>query len=97
LIHAAFPNARIIHIQRHPLDTALSIYFQIFSNTHSYANDLEHIARYFAQYQRLMQHWHNVLPKAALLDVPYEQLVEAPESWIRKMVKFLDLQWMRVP
>jgi tetratricopeptide (TPR) repeat protein len=93
LIHATFPNARIIHMQRHPLDTALSIYFQIFSNTHSYANDLEHIAGYFAQYQRLMQHWHNVLPRAALLDVSYEELVQAPEPWIRKMVNFLDLPW----
>jgi tetratricopeptide (TPR) repeat protein len=93
LIHAAFPNARIIHMQRNPLDTALSIYFQVFSNTHSYANDLNTIAQHYAQYQRLMQHWHQVLPKASILDVPYEALVEAPEPWSRKMVQFLDLPW----
>ena len=28
VIHAAFPQARFIHMQRHPLDTCLSIYFQ---------------------------------------------------------------------
>jgi tetratricopeptide (TPR) repeat protein len=93
LIHAAFPNARIIHMQRHPLDTALSIYFQVFSNTHSYSNDLEHIAGYYAEYQRLMQHWHQVLPKGAILDVPYEELVAEPDRWSRRLVKFIELPW----
>ncbi len=38
LIHAALPNARIIHIRRNPIDTCLSIYFQDFNRTHTYAN-----------------------------------------------------------
>ena len=93
LIHAAFPNARIIHMQRHPLDTALSIYFQVFSNNYSYSNDLEHIARYYAEYQRLMKHWHTVLPSGTILDVPYEELVSAPEPWTRALIKFIELPW----
>ncbi len=93
LIHAAFPNARIIHMQRHPLDTALSIYFQVFSNTDSYSNDLEHIARYYTEYLRLMQHWHDVLPKGSILEVPYEALVSAPERWTRTLVEFIGLPW----
>jgi LPS sulfotransferase NodH len=93
LIHAAFPNARIIHMQRNPLDTGLSIYFQIFSNTHTYANDLEDIAHYFTQYYRLMQHWRSTLGEGAILDVPYEELVQDPEPWIRKMVQFAGLPW----
>lgn len=93
LIHAAFPQARIIHMQRNPLDTALSIYFQIFSNTHTYANDLEDIAHYFKQYHRLMQHWRSFLSEGAILDVPYEELVQDPEPWIRKIVQFVGLPW----
>jgi tetratricopeptide (TPR) repeat protein len=93
LIHAAFPNARIIHMQRNPLDTGLSIYFQIFSNTHTYANDLEDIAHYFTQYYRLMQHWRSTLTEGAILDVPYEELVQDPEPWIRKIVQFVGLPW----
>jgi tetratricopeptide (TPR) repeat protein len=93
LIHAAFPHARIIHMQRNPLDTGLSIYFQIFSNTHTYANDLEDIAHYFTQYSRLMQHWRSTLTEGAMLDVPYEKLVEDPEPWIRKIVQFAGLPW----
>ncbi len=93
LIHAALPNARIIHMQRNPLDTGLSIYFQIFSNTHTYANDLADIAHYFKQYHRLMQHWRSTLPEGAILDVPYEELVHDPEPWIRKIVQFVGLPW----
>ena len=93
LIHAAFPKARIIHMQRNPLDTGLSIYFQIFSNTHTYANDLEDIAHYYRQYHRLMQHWRCTLSEDAILDVPYEELVQDPEPWIRKIVQFVGLPW----
>ena len=93
LIHAALPHARILHMQRNPLDTGLSIFFQIFSNTHLYANDLEDIAHYFTQYSRLMAHWRSILPEGAILDVPYEALVADPEAWIRKILQFVGLPW----
>ena len=93
LIHAAFPHARILHMRRNPLDTGLSIYFQIFSNTHLYANDLEDIAHYFTQYCRLMMHWRSTLAGGTILEVPYEKLVADPEPWIRKIVKFVGLSW----
>jgi tetratricopeptide (TPR) repeat protein len=93
LIHAAFPHARILHMRRSPLDTGLSIYFQIFSNTHLYANDLEDIAHYFTQYSRLMAHWRSTLPKGTILEVPYEKLVADPEAGIREIVQFVGLPW----
>ncbi len=92
-IHAAFPKAKIIHMQRDPLDTGLSIYFQIFSSIHAYATDLENIAHYYTQYSRFMRHWRSTLTEGAILDVPYEKLVEDPEPWIRRMVEFIDLPW----
>jgi tetratricopeptide (TPR) repeat protein len=93
LIHAAFPRARIIHMRRHPLDTGLSIYFQNFFNIGPYANDLADIAHYYRQYLRIMAHWRSLLPTSALLEVPYEGLVEDSESWSRRMVEFLGLPW----
>jgi tetratricopeptide (TPR) repeat protein len=92
LIHEALPDARIIHMQRHPIDTCLSIYFQHFTG-HSYACDLADLAHYYREYLRIMSHWHEVLPKEAILDVPYEGLVQAPEAWSRKMLDFLGLPW----
>jgi tetratricopeptide (TPR) repeat protein len=93
LIHAAFPHARILHMRRNPLDTGLSIYFQIFSNAHLYANDLEDIAHYFTQYSRLMAHWRSTLPQGTILEVPYEKLVADPEAGIREIVQFAGLPW----
>jgi len=93
LIHAALPNARIIHMCRDPLDTGLSIYFQNFSAVHTYASDLGDIAHYYSEYRRLMQHWRGLLPVDRLLDVPYEGLLDDLEGWSRRMLEFLGLPW----
>ena len=93
LIHAVFPGARIIHMQRHPLDTCLSVYFQNFFNVSPYANDLGNLAHYYGEYLRIMAHWRRVLPEHALLEVPYEGLVEDAEGWTRRMLQFIGLPW----
>jgi tetratricopeptide (TPR) repeat protein len=93
IIHAAFPCARIIHMQRHPLDTCLSVYFQNFYNVSPYANDLGNLAHYYGEYRRITDHWRNVLPAATLLEVPYEGLVADPEGWTRRMLDFIGLPW----
>jgi tetratricopeptide (TPR) repeat protein len=93
MIHAALPDARIVHMRRHPIDTCLSIYFQNFHLVHSYANDLGDLAHYYDEYLRLMSHWLSVLPPAAILEVPYEALVSDPATWSRRMVEFIGLPW----
>jgi tetratricopeptide (TPR) repeat protein len=93
MIHSAFPRARIIHMQRHPLDTCLSIYFQNFFGMGPYANDLDNLAHYYGEYLRITNHWRAVLPATVLLEVPYEALIEDQEGWSRKMVEFIGLSW----
>jgi tetratricopeptide (TPR) repeat protein len=93
LIHAAFPRARIIHMRRHPIDTCLSIYFQNFFSMGPYANDLDNLAHYYGEYVRIMNHWRAVLPPAALLEVPYESLIEDQEGWTRRVLDFIGLPW----
>lgn len=93
MIHALFPKARIIHMQRHPLDTCLSIYFQNFFGMGPYANDLGNLAHYYGQYLRVMAHWRSLLPPTALLEVPYEALIADQEGWSRKMLEFIGLPW----
>jgi tetratricopeptide (TPR) repeat protein len=93
LIHAALPDARIIHLQRHPIDTCLSIYTTNFRNAYGYAHDLADLAHYYREYQRLMRHWRSVLPAGVMLDVPYEGLVEDTSGWARRMVRFIGLPW----
>jgi tetratricopeptide (TPR) repeat protein len=93
LIHAALPDARIIHMRRNPIDTCLSIFFQNFSISHAYANDLEDLAHYYTEYLRVMEHWHATLPQGAILDVSYEGLVDDPQIWSRRMLEFIGLPW----
>jgi tetratricopeptide (TPR) repeat protein len=93
LIHAAFPYARIIHMERDPIDTCLSIYFQNLSIAHAYASDLDDLAHCYSEYARLMAHWRAALPVGAILDVSYEELVSNPEGSIRNMLQFVGLPW----
>jgi hypothetical protein len=93
LIHAALPNARIIHMRRDPIDTCLSIYFQDFHVTNTFANSLDDLSHYYLEYLRLMAHWRSILPAERLLEVPYEGLTQDQEEWSRRMVEFIDLPW----
>jgi tetratricopeptide (TPR) repeat protein len=93
VIHAVFPNARIIYMQRDPIDTCLSCYFQNFSLAHNFTLDLSDLAHYYQEHHRLMNHWRTVIPQGSILDVPYEELVADPEGWTRKMLDFIELEW----
>ena len=64
LIALLFPEARIIHCVRDPLDTCLSCYFQHFAEGQLFTYDLESLGAYYGTYLRLSEHWHK------LLDIP---------------------------
>ena len=44
VIHSVFPNARVIHLRRDPIDTCLSCYFQQFQGALSFSTDLSDLA-----------------------------------------------------
>jgi hypothetical protein len=92
LIALMFPNARILHCRRDPLDVCLSCYFTNFRDPPLYASDLEDLGFYYGHYQRLMEHWRKVLPHS-ILDVQYEELIENQEAVSRRMVEFCGLSW----
>ena len=75
LIHRALPNARIVHIQRDPIDTCVSCFSKWFANLHPYSYDLAELGRYYRAYETLMEHWRGVLPRQVMLEVRYEELV----------------------
>ena len=93
LIHRVFPRARIIHCQRHPVDTCLSIYFQNFAGGHEYRYKLEDLAFYYRQYRRLIRHWREILPPDVFFDIQYEDLIEHQESVSRRLIDFCGLEW----
>lgn len=92
LIESLFPNARIIHCMRNPIDTCLSTYFQDFSSDHPYAYDLPNLAAFYQDYLKSMAHWRQVI-KLPMLEVSYEDLVEDQEKVSRSLIDFCDLPW----
>lgn len=93
MIRSAFPNAQIIHTQRNPLDTCVSIHCRMFLHAHQYAADLEDLGHCYCEYLRLMRHWRSVLPADRFLELPYEGLVNDQAGWTRKLLEFVQLPW----
>ncbi|MEX1198766.1 MAG: sulfotransferase [Pseudohongiellaceae bacterium] len=92
VIALLFPDARIIHCRRHPLDNCLSCYFTSFADQIRFANRLDTLGRYYLDYHRLMQHWHEVLP-VEIFDLQYETLIEDTEPTVRALVDHCGLPW----
>jgi len=92
LIATLFPNAKIIHTKRDPVDTCLSIFFQHFNDSHPYSFDLSNLGFYYKQYERIMHHWHTVLP-GRIMDINYADTIADPEYWTRKLISHIGLEW----
>ncbi len=92
-IFKLFPNARVIHCRRNPLDTALSLWFQNFAHpSNDYAYDMDDLAWMFALQKRLMAWWEQVLPQR-VVTLDYELLVARPEQTLRRLTSDLELDW----
>jgi len=92
-ILAAMPNAKILHIARHPTAVCWSNFRRRFSaNGHQFAYDLGDLAAYFRLYQDLMKYWNKKLP-GQILNISYEELTRAPEPTVKEMLQYCDLEW----
>lgn len=93
VIHRAMPNARFLHIRRHPIDTCLSIWTTFFGQGPLFAYDKANIVAYYRQYRRTMATWREALPSDRLTELEYEDLIADPEPTIRRVVEFCGLPW----
>jgi tetratricopeptide (TPR) repeat protein len=87
-----FPNARVLHCRRDARDNALSIWMENFNPDQTYATDFGDLAHFTAEYNRLMAHWHAVLP-LQILDIQYEDTVADLEAQARRIMTFLKVPW----
>jgi tetratricopeptide (TPR) repeat protein len=88
LIKLLFPKAKIINMHRAPLDLAVSIFFENFSQYFAYTNSLDNTFHVYQQYQRLMQHWSG-LYGGDILTVNYQNLVESYSQTVRQIGDFI--------
>ncbi|MHB8636541.1 MAG: tetratricopeptide repeat-containing sulfotransferase family protein [Fimbriimonadaceae bacterium] len=93
LLHVAFPNARIIHMRRHPVDTCLSIWTTLNSASVEWSCVKKNIVFVYKEYLRVMEHWRRVLPPGVMLEVDYSDLVTEPNTTIRAMIAHCGMDW----
>lgn len=91
LIRLLFPNAKIVHCTRNPLDTCLSIYRRLFAADNvPFGHDQTELGGYYRLYRRVMQHWDEMLP-GWMYDHSYETLIDDPEPSMRRLLAFCGL------
>jgi tetratricopeptide (TPR) repeat protein len=91
MLAVLFPKAKFIHSRRDLRDIAVSCWMTNFRQIR-WANDPDHIASRFRNYQRLMDHWRETLP-VPLLHIDYEDTVADLESVARRLVSWCGLEW----
>jgi len=84
------PNARVINARRHPYDSCLGTYKQLWGTGQHFSYDMFDLAEYYKNYHSLMTHWHEVLP-GKILDVHYEETVLDLETQVRRILDFCGL------
>jgi len=92
LIALLFPDARVIHCVRDPLDAAMSCFARDFAEGHTWSSDLAHLATYHHHLARLAAHWTALAP-LPILTVAYEDLVTAPASIGPRIFEHCALRW----
>jgi len=88
-IAKAWPNAKIVHLRRHPMDACFAVFKQSFFR---FAYSLDDLAAYYLAYDRLSMHWRKRLG-SRMLELNYEDLVANQESQTRRLLDGLGLEF----
>lgn len=91
-IHRALPRAKLILVNREPIDSCFAMYRVLFGEAYPFSYDFDDLAQYYAAYQRLMNHWRATLA-AALHEVWYEDLVTEPSRIGAEVAEYCGLHW----
>lgn len=92
MIALLWPNARIIHCTRDPIDNCISCFLNSFNENHAYNTDFTTLGLYYREYHRLMQHWNALLP-GKIYECNYETMIGDQEGETRRLIDFLGLPW----
>jgi tetratricopeptide (TPR) repeat protein len=92
MILSVCPEAKIIDLQRDPMDIIYSCYKQNFSSGNNNSYNLEWLAQHYLVYEKLMGHWRTLYPDQ-ILSISYESLVSDQEAVLRNVIDFCGLEW----
>jgi hypothetical protein len=92
LIHQALPKARIVLLERDPMDTCYAVYKTLFEGVYPYSYDLVELANYFVAFRRLVRHWQDVMP-GVMHVVRYEEIATNPQPVIEDLLQYCGLSF----
>ena len=80
------PNSKIIRTFRNPWDVAISLFKQRYVTNIPYSASFFNIGVFMANFEAINIYWDKVLKeKVNLLDIKYEELVDEPEYYQKKI------------
>lgn len=88
----AMPKAKIVHIKRDPWDVAISLFKQLYISNIPYASKFFNIATTIANYEHLMDFWHQQNLNDKILEVKYEELVNEEQLSAEKIFNFIGIK-----
>ena len=92
-ILSAFPEAKIIHLERDPVAICWSIYKSNWSGLgNSFSYNMDDLVNYYGLYENLMEFWHQKFPEK-IYDINYEKLTTHQEPESKKLIKYCGLDW----
>lgn len=91
-IRRALPGAKLILVNRDPLDSCFAMYRTLFGEAYPFSYDFEDLARYYAAYERLMNHWRACFGET-LCEIAYEELVRTPAQVGARVAAYCGLEW----
>ena len=91
VIYRYFPNAKIIHCMRNPLDNILSMYRTNFRNQ-SFTYSLTDIAKLYVYHFNVMHEYKRFYGEI-IFEYNYEKLVKNPNEEIPKIINWLGWEW----
>ena len=95
LIHAALPEARIVHIKSDKMQTGWAMYAGSHDNNNlGCTHDLNDLRAYQAHSRQLMQHWEE-LSGGSIVSVSGDALLRSSGQSARAMVEVCQLKWSR--
>jgi hypothetical protein len=90
MIRLILPNAKIVDARRGAMACCFSNFKQHFARGQGYTYRLDHLARYYTAYVRLMAHIDRVLP-GAVHRVNHEDMVADTDARVRGLLQALGL------
>ena len=92
LISRMFPEARVIHCLRDPIDSCLSSYFQNFGTNVNYSRDLRMLGEQYVAHRKVMDHWGETLD-LEIMPNRYEEMVADFEPRARALIDHIGLDF----